>query len=28
MPFEPTPGKPVRCAECFRKYRDSRPRRY
>ena len=24
VPFEPTPGKAVRCSECFKKFRESR----
>ena len=27
VPFEPVEGKPVRCQECFAKYRSNRPRR-
>ena len=27
VPFEPTEGKPVRCKECFQKYRQNRPPR-
>ena len=27
VPFKPTEGKPVRCQDCFKKYRESRPRR-
>ena len=27
VPFEPTEGKPVRCKECFQKYRRDRPQR-
>lgn len=31
MPFEPTPGRPVYCRDCFKKIRDERgprPSRY
>jgi DNA-directed RNA polymerase len=24
VPFKPTEGKPVRCSECFKKFRDER----
>lgn len=27
VPFEPTPGKPVYCIDCFREVRGDRPRR-
>ncbi|MBI4134809.1 MAG: hypothetical protein HY471_01725 [Candidatus Sungbacteria bacterium] len=27
VPFQPTPGKPVYCRECFMEVRQDRPRR-
>lgn len=27
VPFQPTPGKPVYCIDCFREIRQDRPRR-